>query len=189
MKNGVVVRAGTFKEASQSDLVIFTGSDDDPEEDRDKKLLDLHEEIGSIASKMSPMRADIKMIIACCDEVDFLVQSVQNCFSGVSPSRIFRFGAATLATVPTNFWITKMNKSKRIVSSGIYFIGGEDDVVHVWDSEAVIMTKRMNLWKMPWHCKSLKRDLIILALKLKKTITPYSYHYHIAGLRINGKYI
>ncbi|KAI8982151.1 hypothetical protein BDF20DRAFT_912352 [Mycotypha africana] len=126
------IRAGTFKEAGQSTLVIFTADITEPnipcpssfssspssspsldkkEEDEKKQqqqqqewLCKSRELLLSVASCMSPVHPDI-LILVTSNPVDLYVQSLQSYFPHVNPKRIFGVGHSTFATRRFRRWL------------------------------------------------------------------------------------
>jgi L-lactate dehydrogenase len=131
----IVIRAGTFKEAGQSTLVIVT-ADTQPndKEDRSNWLIRSRNLLLSIASSMSPVHSDIMLLVAS-DPVDLYVQSFQSYFPHVSPNKIFGIGT-TMATVRFNTWLAEMSHNKHTVSDA-YCIGSQNNPVVLWNHAKV----------------------------------------------------
>jgi L-lactate dehydrogenase len=144
VKSTTTIRAGTFKEAGQSTLVIFT-ADTPPnriDEDRQQWLKRSRHLLLSIASSMSPVHSEI-IIIVVSDPVDLYVQSLQSYFPHVSTNRIFGLGTA-MATDRLVAWLGEMMSSSSSVSSSssssnakeitdAYCIGSQHSPVVVWN--------------------------------------------------------
>lgn len=108
VQSTTTIRAGTFKEAGQSSLVILTADTplNDTDKDRQQWLKRSRHLLLSIASSMSPVHSDI-MILVTSDPVDLYVQSLQCYFPHVSPNRIFGLGT-TMATDRLVVWLREM---------------------------------------------------------------------------------
>lgn len=130
---GIIIRAGTFKEASQSSLIIVT-ADTEPikDEDRQNWLIRSRRLFLSIASSLSPIPNDI-MILVASDPVDLYVQSFQSYFPHVPPTRIFGIGT-TMATDRFNTWLSEMtNISNKDAITDAYCIGNQKNPIVVWN--------------------------------------------------------
>lgn len=142
VQSTTTIRAGTFKEAGQSTLVILT-ADTQPnriDEERQQWLKRSRHLLLSIASSMSPVHSEI-MIIVTSDPVDLYVQSLQSYFPHVSTNRIFGLGTA-MATARLVAWLGEMMSSSSSSSSSssnareitdAYCIGAQHSPVVVWD--------------------------------------------------------
>ncbi|KAI8640975.1 hypothetical protein BD408DRAFT_223828 [Parasitella parasitica] len=142
------VRAGTFKEAGQSTLVILTADTPPSDTNRQQWLKRSRHLLQSIASSMSPVHSEI-MVLVTSDPVDLYVQSLQSYFPHVSPNRIFGLGNA-MATVRFAEWLKEMmtlSLSSSLSSSSsspslakitdAYCIGTQHLPVVVWSNAKV----------------------------------------------------
>lgn len=130
---GVIIRAGTFKEASQSSLIIVT-ADTDPQqnESREHWLVRSRRLFLSIASSLSPVPKDI-IIAVTSDPVDLYVQFFQSYFPHVPTHKIFGIGT-TIATGRFHTWISEMTRcvnQEQVINA--YCIGNQKNPVVVWD--------------------------------------------------------
>lgn len=141
---GIVVRAGTFKEASQSSLVIFTANT--PiylNETREKWLIRSRNLLASVADAMSPVHPDI-MILVASEPVDLFVQSFQDLFPTLPPGQIFGIGT-TMATIRFKSTLAQMTNSKDSVVEDAYCIGNQSNPVIVWNHAKVKGTLIANM--------------------------------------------
>ncbi|KAK4519930.1 uncharacterized protein ATC70_010174 [Mucor velutinosus] len=136
VQSTTTIRAGTFKEAGQSTLVIMTADTPpgDMDKDRQQWLKRSRHLLLSIASSMSPVHADI-MILVTSDPVDLYVQSLQSYFPHVSPNRIFGLGTA-MATDRLVVWLREMMSTTATVTpaeiTDAYCIGTQHSPVIAW---------------------------------------------------------
>ncbi|KAI8886598.1 NAD(P)-binding protein, partial [Backusella circina FSU 941] len=151
----VTVRAGTFKEAGQSGLVIFTADTPQlPNEERQDWLLRSRRLLLSIAASMSPVHPEIRILVAS-EPVDVYVQSFQSYYPHVSPHRIFGIGT-TLPTLRFRSWLTDMMHSDAVTDA--FVIGNTENPIVVWNHAKVsneslsklpnLVSQRSNLEKL-----------------------------------------
>ncbi|GAN07023.1 lactate dehydrogenase [Mucor ambiguus] len=141
VQSTTTIRAGTFKEAGQSTLVVLTA--DTPPNDKDKNrqqwLKRSRHLLLSIASSMSPVHSDI-MILVTSDPVDLYVQSLQSYFPHVSPNRIFGLGT-TMATDRLGVWLRDMMSTSATTLpaeiADVYCIGTQHSPVIAWQHAKV----------------------------------------------------
>lgn len=139
----VVVRAGTFKEASQSSLVIFTANT--PiylNETREKWLIRSRNLLASVVDAMSPVHPDI-MILVASEPVDLFVQSFQDLFPTVPPGQIFGIGT-TMATIRFKSALAQMTNAKDSVVEDAYCVGSQSNPIIVWNHAKVKGTSIAN---------------------------------------------
>lgn len=138
VQSTTTIRAGTFKEAGQSTLVVLTAdtAPNDADKDRQQWLKRSRHLLLSIASSMSPVHSDI-MILVTSDPVDLYVQSLQSYFPHVSPNRIFGLGT-TMATDRLVAWLREMmststaNATIPAEITDAYCIGTQHSPVVAW---------------------------------------------------------
>ncbi|CEP15575.1 hypothetical protein [Parasitella parasitica] len=145
VQSTTTVRAGTFKEAGQSTLVIITADTlpGDADTDRQQWLKRSRHLMLSIASSMSPVHSEI-MILVTSDPVDLYVQSLQLYFPHVSPKRIFGLGNA-MATARFTEWLKEMmtlsssssSPSPVVNITDAYCVGTQHSPVIVWSNAEV----------------------------------------------------
>lgn len=163
----IVVRAGTFKEAGQSTLVIVTADTPiNPKEDRDEWLIRSRTLSTSIASSMEPVHPGILILLAS-NPVDLYVQSFQHCFSDVLPSRIFGIGT-TMATARFASWLSQMSNFKEPVVEDAYCIGSQLYPVILWNHAKVNNTMASNIPSLVSHRSLL--ETIVSSHRQKLTI-------------------
>ncbi|KAL9543519.1 hypothetical protein MBANPS3_008078 [Mucor bainieri] len=141
VQSTTTIRAGTFKEAGQSTLVILTADTppNDNDKDRQQWLKRSRHLLLSIASSMSPVHSDI-MILVTSDPVDLYVQSLQSYFPHVSPNRIFGLGT-TMATDRLVTWLREMMSTSPtampVEITDAYCIGAQHSPVVAWQHAKV----------------------------------------------------
>lgn len=132
----IIVRAGTFKEASQSSLVIFTASTPIySSETREEWLVRSRNLLVSVVEVMSPVQSDI-MILVATEPVDLFVQSFQDCFPTIPASQIFGIGT-TMASIRFKSALAQMTDSNKSVVEDAYCIGSQANPVIVWSQAKV----------------------------------------------------
>ncbi|KAL7332528.1 hypothetical protein PS15p_204553 [Mucor circinelloides] len=136
VQSKTTIRAGTFKEAGQSTLVILTADTPPIDTDRNRQqwLKRSRHLLLSIASSMSPVHADI-MILVTSDPMDLYVQSLQSYFPHVSANRIFGLGTA-MATDRLVVWLREMTSTNATATPTVitdaYCIGAQHSPVVAW---------------------------------------------------------
>ena len=131
----IIIRAGTFKEAGQSDIIIVTA--DTPfrsSESRQTWLAKSNRLLLSIASSLSPLSSDV-MILVASDPVDLYVQSLQSYFPHIPPSKIFGIGT-TMGTARLRSWLAQVTDHKSEIRD-VYCIGSQSQPVVVWSSAKI----------------------------------------------------
>ncbi|KAG2210481.1 hypothetical protein INT47_002423 [Mucor saturninus] len=128
---GVVIRAGTFKEAGQSSVIIVTADAQSlPNESRSEWLMRSRRLFLSIASSLSPVPKDT-LIVITSDPVDLYVQFFQSYFPHVPTDRIFGIGT-TMATERFRTWIGDMTDCQDCITDA-YCIGTQKTPIVVWN--------------------------------------------------------
>ncbi|GAA5801973.1 hypothetical protein HPULCUR_007433 [Helicostylum pulchrum] len=127
----IVLRAGTFKEAGQSSLVIIT-ADVEPYEDEERNewLTRSRRLFLGIMSSMSPIHDDILIVVAS-EPTDLYVHVLAEYFPRLSPKRVFGIGTA-MATFRFQTWLTQLTDTKINDITDAYCIGTQSDPIVVW---------------------------------------------------------
>jgi L-lactate dehydrogenase len=122
------IRAGTFKEAGQSALVILTADAVDGHKTRQEWMIQSRHLLVGIASSMSPVHPDVKILVTG-SPVDLYVQSLQSYLPHVNPNHIFGLGT-TMATGRFKQWLSSL-MPKPVTDA--YCIGTREMPVVVWN--------------------------------------------------------
>lgn len=132
----IVLRAGTFKEAGQSSLVIIT-ADVEPYEDEERNewLTRSRRLFLGIMSSMSPIHDDILILVAS-EPSDLYVHVLADYFPRLSPKRVFGIGTA-MATFRFQTWLTQLTNTTVNDIKDAYCIGTISDPIVVWSCAKV----------------------------------------------------
>ncbi|KAG2235304.1 hypothetical protein INT48_007935 [Thamnidium elegans] len=132
----IVLRAGTFKEAGQSSLVIIT-ADVEPydDEERNEWLTRSRRLFLGIMSSMSPIHDDILILVAS-EPADLYVHVLADYFPRLSPKRVFGIGT-TMATFRFQTWLTELTDTNINDIKDAYCIGTQSDPIIVWSCAKV----------------------------------------------------
>ncbi|KAI8147733.1 hypothetical protein BJV82DRAFT_507410 [Fennellomyces sp. T-0311] len=132
----IAVRAGTFKEAGQSDVILLTADvvrrHDEPYLEwirRCRKLL------RSITQSMNPIQPKA-IIIVGIDPVDILTRHLQTTLN-LPTSQIFGAGCTAQNTARARHWLAQMSETSDDAKAQIYVMGSRQLPVVAWHAALV----------------------------------------------------
>lgn len=132
----LVLRAGTFKEAGQSSIVIITADVEQYEgEEHTAWLIRSRRLFLGIMSSITPIHDDI-MFLVVNEPVDLYVQALIEYFPRLSRKKVFGIGT-TLATLRFQTWLGQLTNATQQDITDAYCIGSQHDPMVVWSQAKI----------------------------------------------------
>ncbi|KAI7853132.1 hypothetical protein BDC45DRAFT_442598 [Circinella umbellata] len=176
-----IVRAGTFKEAGQADIILITADVLKHQNEsqsqwamRSRQLLD------SITHALLPIQPRAILIVGI-DPVDILTRHLQTTVN-LPVKQIFGAGCSALNTTRARHWVAQMSEAPTDSSVQLYVMGTRDLPVIGWHSGLVDGVSVSAIPQLTFHRPLLERILAADRIKEIKEYKGGAWYGHSAYL-------